>query len=99
MSSDESEAPGEANMWHWLVALANSHEQSGALSKIGVGVCCPTVCEMHVCNNGGTDAEGVSREVHVCFGESDVEEACRFLRRGVSSPKTLMDALAAEDEP
>ena len=53
---------------------------------------------MQVCNNGGTDAQGAGREVHVCFSKSDVEEACRFLRRRISSPKTLMNALAAEIE-
>ena len=53
-----------------------------ALLKVGVDVCFPTVCDMHVCKHGGTDAQGVCREVHVCSGKSDVEEACRFLRRG-----------------
>ena len=31
VSSDESEAPGEANVWHWLFELAYHHEFGGAL--------------------------------------------------------------------
>ena len=30
VSSDESEAPGEASTWHWLVELAYHHELGGA---------------------------------------------------------------------
>ena len=53
---------------------------------------------------GGTDAQGVSREVHVCSSKSDVEESCRYLRGGMSSPRTFVKALTAEialvlDEP
>ena len=66
------------------------------LLKVGVDVCCPTVCDMQVCNYGGTDAQGVGREVHVRSSKSDVGKACRFLRRGMSSPKTVMNALTAE---
>ena len=34
VSSDESVAPGEANMWHWLFELANHYELRGALLEI-----------------------------------------------------------------
>ena len=56
-------------MWHWLSELAHHHELGGSLLKVGVDVRCPTVCDTHVCNDGGTDAQGVGGKV--------VEEACR----------------------
>ena len=44
--------------------LTYPHKLGGAL-KLRVDVCCPTVCDIHVRSDGGTNAQGVDREVHV----------------------------------
>ena len=60
-------------------------------------VCCPIVCDMHVCGSGGTDDQGVDREDLVLVCNSDVEKGLSLsAKMKVFSPKMLMNALAAE---
>ena len=56
MSSDESEAPGEANMWHWLFELAYVPRQKGLQvgGRLEQDVRGADVSNMHVCSNVGT---------------------------------------------
>ena len=47
VSSDECEPLVEANMWHCLSELAYHHESGWCVvGKLGVDICCPTVCGM-----------------------------------------------------
>ena len=65
MSSDESEAPGEANMWQWLFELAYHHEIADTLLEVG-GV--------RLLDDCSATCENVF-DVNVY-----VEETCRFPR-------------------
>ena len=74
-------------MWHWLLELAYHHALGGALLKVGVDACSPTVHDMHVRNNGGTDAHGVGREVHVCSARSMSQRHVAFCKEERLRPR------------
>ena len=45
-------------MRHWPCELAHHHELGGVLLESWeVDVCCPTVFDIHVCSNGGINAQ------------------------------------------